>query len=614
MNTNTIVYETKKICEEFGLKIPLSSIRKSVAYLLKVLNYNKLIGEEYSHENLLHVCANNIVRYPIVVAILCMNDKGENVFVKNALMNIHKIQQIKTLVKQSDVPYVNPSSSECLNLLYEIISNQDELKKYSATDLMQKIHDIFKSKESYVKLKQLVDYTAYFLQKVEEHDKARVLHELYVAFIDVNQQTADVAFARESKWKHALIEFLREKNADRLSRSSAYPELALRKNMAFAVMLFRHLESYINHTYKNAPRAFDKLQWFFQTTNIEQLENALVFIANNYIFADNDRVKSKHTKHHCYDFLKMAIVTLRDRIPQYFETCGDNLSMLSVSNLISRVNDQREIPVESVRRHFYDDEITRIMECAAEGKDGLKYTLIFTILREVGLRISAVCSLRVKHFLNAKGEFLSTSKKLEKGRKLRTFPISDNLKEKVNSYLNANEHLRHDLNAFLFFSDTKTGYISSDTIRNKLIRITQSLGIYGHHVHPHAFRHTIVNDLMARGNKLENVSKFIGHTSIATTEQYYWTTELENILPIMTIPWLKKSENDIKTTQSQFETKTKTEHIEILDKHTLIGVIVTYHSVLTNEQKIVIKQRIPNIEEIFAEICSETTVSCMGYT
>jgi site-specific recombinase XerD len=609
MDTEILVKETKHLCDEFELKIPTSSIRKSIAFLLKTFDYEKLTRGEYSYENLLHVCANNIVRYPILASILMKNEKnGEDasLFVKNARMNISKIQEIKEIVKNEELPYINPSSSECLNLLYDTIRDENMLKQIRATELMQKLHDIFKNKESYVKLKQLVDYTAFFLQKANENEKARNLHDMYDSFIDANQQTADVAFARESKWKQSLVEFLREKNTDRLSRTSAYPELALRKNMAFAVMLFRHLESYIAHVHKNAPRAIDKLHWFFNTVEIKELENALVFIANNYVTADNDRVKSKHTKHHCYDFLKMAIVTLRDRIPHYFEKCGESLATLNVSNLINRVNDQREIPVESIRRHFYDDEITRIMENVANGRDGLKYTLIFTILREVGLRISAVCSLRVKHFLNAKGEYLNTGKKLEKGRKMRTFPISENLREKLDAYLNENEHLRRDMNAFLFFSNTKTGYISTDTVRDKLVRITESLGIHGHHVHPHAFRHTIVNDLMARGNKLENVSKFIGHTSIATTEQYYWTTELENIIPTMTIPWLKK-ENENGKQKETTENETENECCG-MDRQTLIGVITTYHSVLTNEQKITIKKRIPNIEEIFAEICSESVI------
>lgn len=589
----------KIMCEEFLLKIPNSSLQKSFQYILKTLDYQKLVRGEYTYDHLTHTCANNIVRWPIICAILkhggCTNEDSIK-FIDNTFSNITKIQNIKEIVKNGDLPYVNASSSECLNILYDIISDAMLLKEKQPTELMQIIHDLFKNKDTYVKLKQLIDYTAHFLNKYNENEKSIIIQEIYQVFIETNQQTADVAFSRESRWKKMLMDFLREKNSDRLLRSSAYPEITLRKNMAFSVMLFRHLESYIEKHHKNAPRALDKLQWFFDIVEINELENALVYIANNYIFADNDRVKSKHAKHHCYDFLKVAIILVRDRIPHYFTKCQDNLSTLNVTNLLSRINDQREVPVETVRRHFYEDEITQIIDHVSKGKDGAKYSLIFTILREVGLRIGAVCSLRFKNLMNAKGEFLETGKKLEKGRKIRSFPIGQNLREKITQYIQENEGIFKDINSFMFPSNTKSGYISTDSVREKLNRVTESLGIHGHHVHPHAFRHTIVNNLMAHGNKLENVSRYIGHTSIATTEQYYWTTELENIIPTMSIPWLKKKDSFEETTDR---------HTEVdLDKNTLIGIIVAYHSVVTNEQKITIKQRIPNIEEIFADICS----------
>jgi len=50
---------------------------------------------------------------------------------------------------------------------------------------------------------------------------------------------------------------------------------------------------------------------------------------------------------------------------------------------------------------------------------------------------------------------------------------------------------------------------------------------------------------MTCGNKLENVSRFIGHSSVSTTETYYWTTELRNIVPTMNIPWLLTAKKKI---------------------------------------------------------------------
>ena len=40
---------------------------------------------------------------------------------------------------------------------------------------------------------------------------------------------------------------------------------------------------------------------------------------------------------------------------------------------------------------------------------------------------------------------------------------------------------------------------------------------------PHQFRHYVVNELMKRGNRLECVSKWLGHKSPMVTYRHYWT-------------------------------------------------------------------------------------------
>jgi hypothetical protein len=295
--------------------------------------------------------------------------------------------------------------------------------------------------------------------------------------------------------------------------------------------------------------------------------------------------------------------------------CKKDLYTMDTTEILGQINDQREVPTENIRRHFYDDEITQIME---DVKDDEMYTLIFTILREVGLRVGAVVTLQVKHFINHKGEYLDNCRKLEKGKKYRTFPIGENLKEKIRLYLDQNPKLKNNINSYLFPS--KSGkHISTDSIRNKLIRITEKLGIYGHHVHPHAFRHTIVNNLMAQGNKLENVSKFMGHSSISTTEQYYWTTELENIIPTMSIPWLNNSKKSFAYPEDIDEDIDVDEHEKNqedvntdLSTDLLVSIIGVYHSLMDEGQKLIIQQRIPNIEQIFANICEYSMTNSLA--
>jgi len=577
-------------------KITSSALKKTLNYIRKTIDMSKLIKGDYLYETLVKICGNNIIRYPAIGSILHFyknKDIESKKFIDNVQYNIYKIQEIKTIVKSNTLPFVNTSSTECISLIYDLIKDVDTYT-LNVDILFEKLYDIYKPQETYVNLKILISYMSHFIS-LKNSSLSISLHEKYKRCIQDSNITADVVFASESLWKKELIEYLRQINSDRLDKTSAYPELTLRKILSGNVRVLRNIETYLEIHFKNIPMSIDSLQWFFNTTDINMLKTVIIYIANNFINPDNDRVKSKHTKHHGNEFVKTTIIFFRDRIPNYFK-CKKDLYTLNTTEILGKINDQREVPIENIRRHFYDDEVVKIMN---EVKDDSKYTLIFTILREVGLRIGAVCTLQTKHFINHKGVYLDSCRKLEKGKKYRTFPVGKNLKNTVKKYLDENKSIKKDLNSYLFPSRIGK-HMSTDSVRKKLTRITESLGIFGHHVHPHAFRHTIVNNLMARGNKLENVSKFMGHSSVSTTEQYYWTTELENIIPTMNIPWLDNAKTISVYSDEEDEC---IESSNDLSTDLLVSVIGVYHSLLDDGQKHIIQQRIPNIEEIFANIC-----------
>lgn len=612
MNTEIINDITKNTKDKWGdvksNKISTSALKKTLQYIRKTLDWDKLISGGYSYENLVEFCANSIIRYPAIGSILDLytDDNESEKFINLVQYNINKIQEIKSIVKSGDLPYINTSSTECINLIYDLVKDE---KTYTLNheQLFDKIYNIYKPQESYVNLKILVSYTSYFIS-LKNKTLSDQLQEKYKRYIEESKVTSDVVFGSESRWKKQLIEYLRTLNTNRLAKTSAYPEITLRKILSRNVMLMRHIETYISTFFENIPTSIDSLHWFFNTIDIEGLKKCIVWIANNKINPENDRVKSKHTKHHARDFVKTTIVFFRDRIPEYMK-CKKNLYTMDTTEILGQINDQREVPTENIRRHFYDDEVSKIMEYV---KDDTMYTLIFTILREVGLRIGAVVTLRVNHFINHKGEYLENCRKLEKGKKYRTFPIGENLREKIKLYLEENPNLKNNIKSYLFPS--KTGkYISTDSVRQKLIRISEKLDIYGHHVHPHAFRHTIVNNLMAQGNKLENVSKFMGHSSISTTEHYYWTTELENIIPTMSIPWLNGSKKTFAYPEDiDDEEEKNAEDNADLSTDLLVSIIGVYHSLMDEGQKLTIRQRIPNIEQIFANICEYSMTNSLA--
>jgi site-specific recombinase XerC len=608
-----VVQTTKSIWGELkSNKISTSALKKTVEYIRKTLDWDKLVKGDYSYETLVKICGNSIIRYPAIGSILSLytTDNESKKFIDNVQYNIDKIKEIKSIVKSGELPYINTTSTECISLIYNIIKDESSYS-LTANQVFEKLYNIYKPQETYVNLKILIDYTCYFIDtsyfiNTKHPDLSLKLKETYRRYTEESKTSADVVFSTESKWKKDLIEHLRKINSDRLSKTSAYPETTLRKILSKNVLLLRHIETYLKTKFNSIPTHIDSLQWFFNTIDINGLKECIIHIANN-ITPENDRVKSKHTKHHGLDFVKCTIVFFRDRIPNYMN-CKKDLYTLNTTQILSKINDQRDVPCENIRRHFYDDEIEKIMEYV---KDDTKYTLIFTILKEVGLRIGAIVTLQTKHFINHKGVYLDNCRKLEKGKKYRTFPVGENLKNKLKLYFDENIEIKNDVDSYLFPS--KSGkHLSCDSVRNKLIRITTALSIYGHHVHPHAFRHTIVNSLMSQGNKLENVSKFMGHSSISTTEQYYWTTELENIIPTMNIPWLKGSKSVKFVYPEDIDEKdTEDESVE-LSTDLLVSIIGVYHSLMDEGQKLIIQQRIPNIEQIFGNICEYSMTNSLA--
>lgn len=59
-------------------------------------------------------------------------------------------------------------------------------------------------------------------------------------------------------------------------------------------------------------------------------------------------------------------------------------------------------------------------------------------------------------------------------------------------------------------------------------------------MHAHAFRHTIVGQLMDAGNSMEVVSKFMGHKSSGVTNRHYWTVSVQELNERMNNPFMGK--------------------------------------------------------------------------
>ena len=172
------------------------------------------------------------------------------------------------------------------------------------------------------------------------------------------------------------------------------------------------------------------------------------------------------------------------------------------------------------------------------GVDNMRDRCVLTILAQTGLRRRAVSWLRIRDIWDFNEQTCySEGSALEKGGKRRKFPMGEQLRDLLGAYIKS--HCATP-STWLFPSRKKIGEpIAACTVESIVKRNCGNLGIRGSFVHTHSFRRYVVHCLVAAGNSIDNVSKWIGHSNPKTTYQYYWQIELDELMKQMTIPWIQ---------------------------------------------------------------------------
>jgi len=129
-------------------------------------------------------------------------------------------------------------------------------------------------------------------------------------------------------------------------------------------------------------------------------------------------------------------------------------------------------------------------------------------------------------------------------------------------------------------------------------------------VHAHLFRHTIVGKLM-KFNSAEVVSKFMGHTHVDTTLNFYWLASAEDLVQDMNNPFTGVY-NSKKEKKEDYELELDYANQRI---NTALHIIHEYDAALSGNPHPVSKEiqaqlldRIPNLQKVLFQIAD----SCAG--
>ena len=156
----------------------------------------------------------------------------------------------------------------------------------------------------------------------------------------------------------------------------------------------------------------------------------------------------------------------------------------------------------------------------AASKASVADQLVVTLMSQTGLRCRAVAWLRLDSVYDrAKKTVRHVGVAREKNMCVRHFPIGEELRVCFERYIH--EYGRRCVH-WLFPSPRNTNnHIATCTIQRIVKRLCIHAGITST-VGTHGFRKFVVRTLMASGNSLEYISKWLGHKHVETTFRHYW--------------------------------------------------------------------------------------------
>ena len=161
---------------------------------------------------------------------------------------------------------------------------------------------------------------------------------------------------------------------------------------------------------------------------------------------------------------------------------------------------------------------------------GIQNCLIFDLLLQTGMRVTELCTLKVKNCPAYLGG--NVIRVLGKGRKFRDIPVSERLAKNISTYLK--NHRPATLPSSVRVSDRRKPVFYSarrkpfdrHQIAYKIKKIGWLAGIEKH-LHCHMTRHSFsTNTLFKKRVSLSELQVILGHTQITTTAKYLHTVGL----------------------------------------------------------------------------------------
>jgi integrase len=389
-------------------------------------------------------------------------------------------------------------------------------------------------------------------------DKVREMQK-HIEYTDRSIKVSDV-FKDRSTWHAELLVGIMAQHSSRIAATSSYTTSLTSKIKYNTVVLLNFIESHATTLRGGGATTlrgdYDvPLRWFLHVCSIAMITDVILQYGRSVGF-DNSRVKNQINTHHAKRHVSRMISLFKSSVVDIIPCPKDVLS-LKISDFLVRIENKRILPDASIRRTFTDGEVQAMID-VVQGDH--QYLLLLTILKEIALRAGALLNMMYKDLIDDFNHPRHICKVKEKGNTTREFVTSPNLKQLINSYITwvtGSRTKEVDRDIYIFGTHPHTSPLGHSTLFDNIKRIAFKAGVTEVNVYPHAFRHTIVGKLMDEGNSSEVVSKFMGHSSVDTTMNYYWVKTIDELTRDLKNPFIKYAQTPDEKTEECNEEMTK---------------------------------------------------------
>ena len=202
---------------------------------------------------------------------------------------------------------------------------------------------------------------------------------------------------------------------------------------------------------------------------------------------------------------------------------------------VRNMRNQRPFPSG---RTYRDEECERLLASCTTDRD----RLIMLLLQRVALRNTALRTLRVCNLLDpATGLVRGVCEAAEKGGTVRRFCLDPDTVKCLMDYIHKEHPQTNTVATAWMFPRSVTELdtcISPSQMHWWFKKQCHAAKIHGPHCTIHQFRHYVVTKLMTHGsNRIEDVSMWLGHTSVHTTCAHYWIVDVSDLHRRLVFPW-----------------------------------------------------------------------------